>query len=303
MAAKLKFSPLVALILIAGMGAGMSRAGNIAVYWGQNGNEGSLADACNSGLYAYVMVSFLTSFGNNGQSPVLNLAGHCDPGSGGCTGLSTEIEACQSQNVKVLLSLGGAGGSYSLASTDDAQSVADYLWNNFPGGSSSSRPLGDAVLDGIDFDIENGNPAHYDDLARILSQYSSQGKKVILTAAPQCPYPDASLGPALQTGLFDNVWVQFYNNPSCQYASGDASSMLSAWSTWTSSVTAGSFYLGLPASTAATETPGNGYVPPGDLTSVVLPGVNGASNYGGIMLWSRYFDVQNNYSDQVKGSV
>ncbi|KAL5222650.1 hypothetical protein ABZP36_027363 [Zizania latifolia] len=292
MAAKLKLSPLIAFLLLAGM-AGMSRAGNIAVYWGQNGDEGTLADACNSGLYAYVIVAFLSTFGN-GQTPVLNLAGHSS------AGISSDIQTCQSQNIKVLLSLGGGSGGYGLSSTDDARSVADYLWNNFLGGSSSSRPLGDAVLDGIDFDIETGNSAHYDELATFLSQYSSQGKKVILSAAPQCPYPDASLGPALNTGLFDNVWVQFYNNPPCQYASGDASNLLSAWSTWTSSVTAGSIYLGLPASPDAA---GSGYIPPSDLTSAVLPGVKGASNYGGIMLWSRYYDVQNNYSGQVKDSV
>lgn len=47
-------------------------------------------------------------------------------------------------------------GSYSLSSPDDATEVANYLWNNFLGGQSSNRPLGSAVLDGIDFDIESG---------------------------------------------------------------------------------------------------------------------------------------------------
>ncbi|KAM0857143.1 hypothetical protein ACQ4PT_048676 [Festuca glaucescens] len=184
----------------------------IAVYWGQNdGTEGTLADACSSGLYAYVMASFLSTFGK-GQTPALNLAGHCDPSSGHCTALSSEITRCQSDGVKVLLSIGGGAGSYGMSSTKDAQSVATYLWDNFLGGSSSSRPLGQAVLDGIDFDMDTGDSAHYDELATFLSQYSKQGKKVYLTAAPQCPYPDASLGPALETGLFDNVWVQFYNN-------------------------------------------------------------------------------------------
>nr|CAD1834060.1 unnamed protein product [Ananas comosus var. bracteatus] len=184
---------------------------------------GTLASACATGYYAYVNLAFLTTFGN-GQTPVLNLAGHCDPSSGGCTGLTSDIQSCQSSGVKVLLSLGGASGSYSLSSTADAQSVADYLWNNFLGGSSSSRPLGAAVLDGIDFDIESGGSAHYDDLANFLSQ-----KQVLLTAAPQCVYPDANLGPALQTGLFDYVWVQFYNNPGCEYTSGSTSNLISSW--------------------------------------------------------------------------
>jgi hypothetical protein len=40
----------------------------------------------------------------------------------------------------------------------DAQGVsfADQLWNLFFGGSSTTRPFGSAVLDGIDLDIENG---------------------------------------------------------------------------------------------------------------------------------------------------
>ncbi|CAO2198235.1 unnamed protein product [Urochloa humidicola] len=213
MEANLKWPPALALLLVAGMG-GIASAGNIAVYWGQNGGEGSLADACNSGNYAYVIISFLSTFGN-GQIPGLNLAGHCDPKSGDdCTSLTSNIQACQSKGIKVLLSLGGVRDNYSLSSTDDASSVADYLWNSYLGGSGSPRPLGAAVLDGIDFDIQHGNSAHYDDLARALKAKGS----VVLTAAPQCPYPDASLVPALQTGVFDNVWIQFYNSPGCSYA-------------------------------------------------------------------------------------
>lgn len=295
MAANLKWAPVLALLVVVAAMVGTTSAGNIAVYWGQNGNEGSLADACNSGLYAYVNIAFLTTFGN-GQTPVLNLAGHCDPGSGGCTGQSSDIQTCQSLGIKVLLSIGGAIGSYGLSSTDDANSVADYLWDNFLGGSGSSRPLGAAVLDGIDFDIENGQSAHYDDLANALKGKGS----VLLTAAPQCPYPDASLGPALQTGQFDNVWIQFYNNPGCAYANGDDTNLVSAWNTWTSSITAGSFYLGVPASPQAA---GSGYIDPGTLTGTVIPAIRGIGNYGGIMVWDRFNDVQNNYSSQVKGSV
>ncbi|XP_010911007.1 hevamine-A [Elaeis guineensis] len=287
--------PLLLLALIAG-----SNAGSIAVYWGQNGNEGTLADSCSSGLYSYVNIAFLTTFGN-GQTPVLNLAGHCDPATGTCTGLTSDIQSCQSQGVMVLLSLGGdSAGSYSLSSADDAQNVANYLWDNFLGGSSSSRPLGDAVLDGIDFDIEATNGDFFDDLAEYLAQFSSQGKKVYLTAAPQCPYPDAHLNTALQTGIFDYVWIQFYNNPPCQYSPGSIDNLTGAWSTWISSVTATKFFLGLPASPDAA---GSGYIPPDVLTSQVLPAIEGTAKYGGIMMWSRYYDVVNNYSATVKSSV
>ncbi|CAK7348799.1 unnamed protein product [Dovyalis caffra] len=53
--------------------AGSSDAGGIAVYWGQNGNEGTLADTCATGNYEYVNLAFLTSFGNC-QTPMINLA-------------------------------------------------------------------------------------------------------------------------------------------------------------------------------------------------------------------------------------
>lgn len=121
-----------------------------------------------------------------------------------------------------------------------------------------------------------------------------------MTAAPQCVYPDANLGPALQTGLFNYVWVQFYNNPGCEYTSGSTSNLISSWGTWTSSVQAANIFMGLPASSDAA---GSGYIPPDVLTSQVLPAIKGSAKYGGIMLWNRYYDVQNGYSAAVHGSV
>ena len=78
-----------------------------------------------------------------------------------------------------MLSIGGGDGSYSLSSADDdARSVADYLWNNFLGGQANSRPLGDAVLDGIDFDIEQGE-LHYAALARRLFKHGKRSRKKV----------------------------------------------------------------------------------------------------------------------------
>ncbi|RZB99526.1 Acidic endochitinase [Glycine soja] len=147
---------------------------------------GTLDEACATGNYDYVIVAFLPTFGD-GQTPMINLAGHCDPYSKGCTGLSSDIESCQAKGIKL-----------------------------------SSRPLGPAILDDIDFDIEGGSNQHWGDLAKFLKGYgmAKQGKQAFITAAPQCPFPDAWIGNALTTGLFDFVCVQFYNNPPCQYNSG-----------------------------------------------------------------------------------
>ncbi|XP_010277995.1 PREDICTED: acidic endochitinase-like [Nelumbo nucifera] len=284
--------PLLSLFLFA-LVAG-SQAGGIAVYWGQNSGEGTLANTCATGNYQFVNIAFLVTFGN-GQTPQLNLAGHCNPSINGCTGLSNDIRACQSRGIKVLLSLGGGVGSYTLTSPEDARKVANYLWNNFLGGQSNSRPLGGAVLDGIDFDIEGGGTQYWDVLATSLNGFSRQ-RKVYLSAAPQCPFPDARLGGALNTGLFDYVWVQFYNNPPCQY-SGNANNLIRAWNQWTS-IRAGKIFLGLPASPNAA---GGGFIPAATLVSQVLPSIRSSPKYGGVMLWSKFYD--NGYSSSIKNSV
>jgi len=154
---------LIATILVALVAT--CHAGSIAVYWGQNDGESSLSETCASGNYKFVILAFVYKFGK-GQTPDLNLAGHCVPSSGNCKFLSKDIHSCQRRGIKVLLSIGGGESSYGLSSESDAREVAAYLWNNYLGGTSSSRPLGDAVLDGIDFDIELGGSKYWDSLAR-----------------------------------------------------------------------------------------------------------------------------------------
>ncbi|KAJ1388471.1 Glycoside hydrolase family 18, catalytic domain [Sesbania bispinosa] len=277
-----------------------SYAGGIAIYWGQNGNEGTLSEACATGKYTHVNIAFLNKFGN-GQTPEMNLAGHCNPAiTNSCTKFSAEIKDCQSKGIKVLLSIGGGIGSYSLSSPEDARNVATFLWNTFLGGKSSSRPLGDAVLDGIDFDIELGSTANWEHLARFLKAYDRVGSRVYLGAAPQCPIPDRFLGTALNTGLFDFVWVQFYNNPPCQYANGNITNLVNSWNRWTSTVPAKKIFLGLPAATAAA---GSGFIPADVLTSQILPVIKKSPKYGGVMLWSRFHDVQSGYSTSIINSV
>ncbi|KAF2315521.1 hypothetical protein GH714_039984 [Hevea brasiliensis] len=300
MGRKFQASPLFVRLAVLALVIRFCDAGGIAIYWGQNGLEGTLNQTCDTGRYSYVNIAFLNKFGN-GQTPEINLAGHCNPATNGCTIAGSEIKHCQELGIKVMLSIGGGVGNYSIASRKDAKRVAYYLWSNFLGGHSSSRPLGDAILDGIDFDIELGSTQHWENLARYLLGYSKRGRrKVYLTAAPQCPFPDRFLGTALNTGLFDYVWVQFYNNPPCQYSSGNTTNLINSWNQWTTSIEAAKIFMGLPA---APDAAGSGYIPPEVLTSEILPVIERSPKYGGVMLWSKFYDDETGYSSSIKPSV
>ena len=72
-----------------------------------------------------------------------------------------DIKACQAQGKKVLMSLGGAAGSYGFQNENDAVTFANTLWDLFGNGKSDTRPFGDAVLDGFDLDIEGGGSTGY----------------------------------------------------------------------------------------------------------------------------------------------
>lgn len=277
-----------------------TNGGNIVVYWGQDEREGSLTETCNTRLYKIVNIAFLSKFGN-GRKPQLDLAGHCDPALNTCKKLSIDIKNCQKKGIKVMLSIGGGANGYSLSSSEDARNFADYLWNNFLGGKSNTRPLGDAVLDGIDFDIEvGGGEIYYSELAKRLSQHSHWWRKVYLTAAPQCPFPDQQLKGALSTGLFDYVWVQFYNNGPCQFDSTNPSRFQESWNQWIRSIRVSKIYVGLPASPSAA---GSGYVQKSVFVNKVLPFVKRSSKYGGVMLWDRFSDKQNGYGRSIKANV
>jgi chitinase len=73
---------------------------------------------------------------------------------------------------KILLSFGGASGSYSFADNTAATTFAQTVWNMFLGGTSSSlpRPFGSAVLDGVDLDIEGGSSIGYATFTTALRQ-------------------------------------------------------------------------------------------------------------------------------------
>ncbi|KAF5383765.1 hypothetical protein D9615_003771 [Tricholomella constricta] len=206
-----------------------SRSDNLAVYYGQNSygaTHGSdtanwqknLATYCQDNTINAFPIAFMNVFFSTGGLPEINMANTCNANDQGvfpgtslaqCQFLAADIKACQARGKIVTLSLGGATGAATFSSDAQAQTFADTVWNLFLGGSSSTRPFGDAVLDGVDLDIEGGSSTGYAAfVTRIRSHANGASKKYYVTAAPQCPFPDAYLGAVLNAVAFDAVYVQ-----------------------------------------------------------------------------------------------
>uniref|UniRef100_A0A7N0RA38 GH18 domain-containing protein n=1 Tax=Kalanchoe fedtschenkoi TaxID=63787 RepID=A0A7N0RA38_KALFE len=291
------------ILVISGWLMGVSTgAVSIGVYWGQNSNEGSLKEACDSGLYSTVIIAYLTNFGG-GRNPYLNISSHCDFTSGDCTDVANDIRYCQWRNVRILLSIGGAAGGYSLDSADDVSDLSSYLCNTFLGGTSSSRPFGNVTLDGIDFDVDYTpgdsefytpeDSEYYADLALSLRNHSRGSRLLYLSASARCQITQSKLQTLLNTNLLAYTWVHFYNNTTCEYNSSsevypDGSSLrfvnlTSSWSQWTSRNNSATVFLKLPASADAAES---GFIPPADLFEF-LSIIRTSRNYGGLihLIW------------------
>lgn len=178
-----------------------------------------------------IPLAFLYIFFNSDGLPAINFAAACENTYFSGTGLlhcaqmgyvlgrfcadgSADIKTCQAAGKKILLSLGGAAGSYGFTSDSQAETFADSLWNLFGGGSSSTRPFDDAIIDGFDLDIEGGSTTGYAAFVnRMRTHYASDtSKSYYISAAPQCPLPDAYLNTVLTTAHVDFIFVQFYNN-------------------------------------------------------------------------------------------
>lgn len=118
----------------------------------------------------------------------------------------------------------------------------------------------------------------------------STGPKYLLTAAPQCPFPDVADEVMLNTVAFDAVFVQFYNNPSCSspsFTPGTApqeSFNFGKWDDWAREKAVNKnvkVFLGIPGSTTAA---GSGYVNGAELAAV-LAYCKTFGRFGGVMVW------------------
>ncbi|THV02759.1 glycoside hydrolase [Dendrothele bispora CBS 962.96] len=302
-----------------------NRNDNLAVYYGQNSYgathsdtanfQTNLAHYCQDDTIDVFPLAFMNVFFGPGGLPEINLANTCNnvdnpvfPGSSlpNCQFMAADIQACQAKGKIVTLSLGGATGAASFSSDAQAQSFADLVWNLFLGGSSSTRPFGSAVLDGIDLDIEGGGSNGYAAFVnRIRSHASGASKPYFITAAPQCPFPDANLGSVLNAVGFDAVYVQFYNNfCGLQNFNNPNAWNFAQWDTWAKTQSPNpnvKVYIGAPASSTAA---GSGLVDASTIASILRQTQSQFSSFGGAMLWDASQAFANNrYDIAVKNAI
>lgn len=266
---------------------------NVAVYWGQNsyGNQENLAYYCALDSVDVVILSFVTSF----PSLALNFANACgttfSDGLLHCPTIADDIKTCQNNGKLVLLSLGGASGSYGFTSDSEAEDFATVLWNKFGGGSDDERPFDDAVVDGFDFDLENQNAVGTVALGNKLRTIfeSDSSKSYYLSAAPQCPYPDASTGELLAGVDIDFAFIQFYNN----YCNLGASFNWDTWKDFAENTSPNKdikLYVGLPG---ASSSAGSGYQDMSVVEQYITPLMTNDANFGGFSLWDASSGVLN----------
>jgi chitinase len=110
-----------------------------------------------------------------------------------CQFLAAGIQSCQAAGKIVTLSLGGASGAATFSSDAQGKAFADTIWNLFLGGSSSTRPFGAAVLDGVDLDIEGGGPTGFAAFVTQLRTHTNAASKPSVPLSTFTRSSDASL--------------------------------------------------------------------------------------------------------------
>ena len=292
------------------------------LYWGQGGSaapeKSDLSAYCNadSGV-DIVVLSFLYQYGNGqtvasgtiGQSCSIDQSGQGQ----GCDDIAASISKCQSNGVKVILSLGGASGSYSLTSQQEAETIGQNLWDAYgkTQGGSVPRPFGDSFVNGWDFDIESnsGNQNYQYMISKLRSNFASDSANTYyITGAPQCPIPEPNMNEIITSSQFDYLFVQFYNNPGCSVGSGSSPN----YDDWKKNIANtpsadAKIFIGVPASNlgaTGTESGAKYYLSPSDLASTVAKYAQDSA-FGGIMMWAAGFSDANveggcTYAQQAK---
>ncbi|KAJ4385667.1 Chitinase 2 [Gnomoniopsis smithogilvyi] len=288
-------------------GFSASSSTNVAVYWGQNSygqssSQERLSYYCSNTSIDIIPLAFMDAI----STPIVNFANagdNCTTFTGtellDCPQLEDDIQECQTTYGKtIMLSIGGAtyteGGSSSASA---AVTAAQNVWAMFgpeQSGSTVNRPFGSAVVDGFDFDFESttSNMASFgEELRTLMDTATAAGDKAYyLSAAPQCPYPDAADNEMLDGAVyFDWIQVQFYNNY-CgvnSFVPGSTTQNnynFDTWDTWAKTVSLNpnvKVLMGIPANTGAA---GSGYTT-GSTLEAAIQYSETFSSFGGVMMW------------------
>lgn len=291
--------------------------GQTVAYWGQNGGgtieKTNLADYCTGTEGIDILVlGFLYQFGNGNTVPGGSFGQTCSvlATSGtaqSCDQVASAITTCQQKGIKVFLSLGGGAGGYSLSSTAEAQAIGQYLWEAYgnPSSTTVTRPFGNAIVNGWDFDIENPNGKEYYPalISALRSNFASDSANTYyISGAPQCPIPEPNMGTMIANSQFDMLFIQFYNNNNYTYPcalgiNGDAAFNYNQWETFvsTSKSSSAKLFIGVPAAPDAANGGSSGsvyYATPQQLSTIVSA-TEGNSSFGGVMMWSTGFSDSN----------
>lgn len=296
------------------------------LYWGQRPQqEANLRKYCNKPDEGVdiIILGFLYNFGR-GSNPWGGFGLHCNTKSNGeseqCEELKTDIKECQSKGVKVMLSLGGAIGQYSIENKEEAERMGQYLWDAYGKVTTEAkgkvhRPFGDIFVNGFDFDIETaqGNgKIYYRDMIQKLRDNFPSGEEFVISGAPQCALPEANMHGMIKNAKFDYLFVQFYNTEFCSgLASGTRTGTIN-YMEWKRSLqnTASAnarIFLGVPAAPLAANGNESGakyYMSPTELLSITKK-FQGDDAFGGIMTWAAGWSDSNHvngrtYAKQAK---
>jgi len=321
----LSLTAAFASMQLASAGFSTSSSTMISMYWGQNSFGQSSGDLEQQDLAFYcantdidvIPMAFLDQItSGEGGIPVVNFANSgnaCTLFDGtellDCPQIAADIETCQNTYGKtILLSIGGAtyteGGFTSEAAATTAAQLIWAMFGPVQSGSSALRPFGTSVIDGFDFDFETtvSNTVTFANELRSLMD-ADTSKSFYLSAAPQCPFPDAADNTMLSGGVFfDMVFIQFYNNfcGVVDFASGNYN--FDTWNDWATGTSANKdvkLFMGVPANTGA----GGGFVSAADLVSVI-DSSKAFSNFGGVMMWdASQAQANTGFTDAVKSAL
>ncbi|KAI8823968.1 glycoside hydrolase superfamily [Fimicolochytrium jonesii] len=286
--------------------------------------EPSLATICTSTPYTHIHLSYMKLHFDVLNNSALDLDAHCrwptnkwagypDPVKGfnvlDCGNVGLDVEVCHAAGKKVILSISPM--DYLLTATR-AEASARNVWNLFLGGTSSYRPFGNVVLDGVEVRAWNNdpNPELYVVFLRTLRELMDGSGRSgwVISGAVSCIYPDYLLGPntlnntllSLLPTAFTHLTISMLSNPAtCGYSSNTAGfySHLTAWATF---LTAASPNTSLVVTLPSWYTPEwvNGAT--GDyvrLQSVYEAGfwerVKAVGGFGGLAMQDVSFDVLN----------